>query len=628
MENLKLDTNFHIGLGMDGPNVNKSFEKLLVNKLESEKGCSFLSKLGYCVLHIVNNGFGVGIKALKEVMDIEQLLIDLHFFFKYPAKRKEEYKEMEKFTDVAAEYLLKPCTTRWLYIGKVCVRLLEQIDNIQTYFLTHLPQQKGFNYKDGVGNSERYKRIKQGLNNSYLKSILAFVVYFCNIFKPFVLLFQSKTPLIHILHGRMKQLLTDIISKFLSTKYLSAFLRSRDGLLNIEELENLDIENESHYNAKRDIGCKAKEFLEEKDSLERKRFTEGILTKVYVATAKYLIANLPLTNQILIDVKYLHPNMIGKSGASNSIQRLAECIWKCLGPSAKDFFECKDNLSDFKDQIRLEVTMLQLEKKMPEKLKKAETKRTSRVQPSYWKKAYSLAGIEENHEDAQYSYRPIDEFWVDIGNILDEVTGTCKYPMLSKLVAKSICVLPHANADPERGFSLNKKILDVHGSSIQEDTIVALRFVKDELILRGGVLNIKLNRELIDLCKGARKIYQDHLIALERQKELECKAREEAERRKESEKGRKEKVERIQKMERDLELLMTGVIAADKAISEGNDYMGKEVVKEKADLRNMRTYQSQISMGVKRKQELQGEIAELKSKIAKAEKKLDGKNAK
>ena len=55
---------------------------------------------------------------------------------------------MEKFTDVAAEYLLKPCTTRWLYIGKVCVRLLEQIDNIQTYFLTHLPQQKGFNYKD------------------------------------------------------------------------------------------------------------------------------------------------------------------------------------------------------------------------------------------------------------------------------------------------------------------------------------------------------------------------------------------------------------------------------------------------------------------------------------------------
>ena len=93
MENLKLDTNFHIGLGMDGPNVNKSFEKLLVNKLESEKGCSFLSKLGYCVLHIVNNGFGVGIKALKEVMDIEQLLIDLHFFSNTQQKEERSTKK-------------------------------------------------------------------------------------------------------------------------------------------------------------------------------------------------------------------------------------------------------------------------------------------------------------------------------------------------------------------------------------------------------------------------------------------------------------------------------------------------------------------------------------------------------
>ena len=77
-------------------------------------------------------------------------------------------------------------------------------------------------------------------------------------------------------------------------------------------------------------------------------------------------------------------------------------------------------------------------------------------------------------------------------------------------------------------------------------------FVKDELILRDSVLNIKLTRELIDSCKGAYKIYQDHLIALEYQKVLECKAREEAERSKESEKGRKEKAERIQKMEREL----------------------------------------------------------------------------
>ena len=51
-------------------------------------------------------------------------------------------------------------------------------------------------------------------------------------------------------------------------------------------------------------------------------------------------------------------------------------------------------------------------------------------------------------------------------------------------------------------------------------------------------------------------------------------------------------------------------------------------MKEKADLWNTRTYQSQISMGVKPKLELLGGIAGLQIKIAKAERKLDARKAK
>ena len=42
---------------------------------------------------------------------------------------------MENLTDVTAEYLLKFCSTRWLYIGKVFVRMMEQKENIKEYFL-------------------------------------------------------------------------------------------------------------------------------------------------------------------------------------------------------------------------------------------------------------------------------------------------------------------------------------------------------------------------------------------------------------------------------------------------------------------------------------------------------------
>ena len=81
----------------------------------------------------MNNGFGEGLKQLKETLNVKQLLIDIYFFFKYSWVRKEDYKEMENLTDVTAEYLLKYCSTRWLYIGKV-VGIMEQMETSRSTF--------------------------------------------------------------------------------------------------------------------------------------------------------------------------------------------------------------------------------------------------------------------------------------------------------------------------------------------------------------------------------------------------------------------------------------------------------------------------------------------------------------
>ena len=157
MDNFKVNTDFLVSIGVDGSNLNKSFERKFVIKLEKDKGNSFLS-LGSCALHSVNNGFGEGLKQLKETLDVKQLLIDIYFFFKYSLARREDCKEMEHLTDVTAEYLLNYCSTCWLYIGKVIVRIMEQMENIKEQFLTFLPAQKGFINKNGVGNAERYQK--------------------------------------------------------------------------------------------------------------------------------------------------------------------------------------------------------------------------------------------------------------------------------------------------------------------------------------------------------------------------------------------------------------------------------------------------------------------------------------
>ena len=82
MENFKVNTDFLVSIGMDRPNINKSFERKLEKKLEKDKENSFLS-LGWCALYTVNNDSGEGLKQSNETLNVKKLLIDVYFFFKY-----------------------------------------------------------------------------------------------------------------------------------------------------------------------------------------------------------------------------------------------------------------------------------------------------------------------------------------------------------------------------------------------------------------------------------------------------------------------------------------------------------------------------------------------------------------
>ena len=102
--NLSLDN--LLNLGMDGPNVNKKFERELMEEMERNNNNSFISS-GGCPLHTVHNSFGKGMTFLKERINLNQFVIDLHFFFELSAARREDFKAMSSITDVSVHYLLK-----------------------------------------------------------------------------------------------------------------------------------------------------------------------------------------------------------------------------------------------------------------------------------------------------------------------------------------------------------------------------------------------------------------------------------------------------------------------------------------------------------------------------------------
>ena len=203
------------------------------------------------------------------------------------------------------------------------------------------------------------------MNNDLLLPTLSLIVYTSNIFKLFMLLFQSKQPLIHILQIRMKKQVGELLSKFYSIKFLSNIVGS-DGLLKISKLIKFDVYAKKKYNAQREVGSKTKELLTSIDSLEKKKFEEGPVTHFYA--------------------ECLHPNMKSKIGASNSLARLMETVWKCLRTSIQEFFEVKLNssVSELKDQVKLDLTAFQLEANVPEIYKKDDAnKKKQWEQPSY-----------------------------------------------------------------------------------------------------------------------------------------------------------------------------------------------------------------------------------------------------
>ena len=147
--------------------------------------------------------------------------------------------------------------------------------------------------------------------------------------------------------------------------------------------------------------------------------------------------------------------------------------------------------------------------------------------------------------------------------------GRKKYPQLFALV-KCVLSLSHGNSAPESGFFINKSMLDVHGHSLGEDTLEALRVVKDAIVNSGSVLNILITHMLIMSVKNSYQKYQADL-------EAKRKLKEEAERRKTAIEEEAEQLKRksaeddeVSKIDEEIKSKRAGITVADETISEEN----------------------------------------------------------
>ena len=129
---------------------------------------------------------------------------------------------------------------------------------------------------------------------------------------------------------------------------------------------------------------------------------------------------------------------------------------------------------------------------------------SSKNQNSYWKEVESEFGLES--QNLLKYYNRIDHYWKQIGRLRND-KGALKYPQLFALV-KCVLSVSHGKSTPERGFSVNRIILETHEYIIYEDTIVALRIVKEELNRVGSVTKFNIVKELIKEVKLSSSQYE------------------------------------------------------------------------------------------------------------------------
>ena len=198
---------------------------------------------------------------------------------------------------------------------------------------------------------------------------------------------------------------------------------------------------------------------------------------------------------------------------------------------------------------------------------------------------------------------------------LNRSDGKPKYAFLVSLF-KVILSISHGNSAPENGFSINKAMLDVHGHSLGESTIEALRFVKDALLQYSSILDIPITRSLLDDVKDAWRRY---VADLESAKKIE---QEEEARKKKLEAQNKVEAEKSQELSvvrASLQQLQSSLAVADDSVKEGNDQLKQLLSQKNCTKQLLQRAQSKIEMGLKRRAELEANQDVLKKKLREIE---------
>ena len=409
LENFDISWNRCVSFGVDNTNVNIGQRNSIKTRVHHYNPSVYF--VG-CPCHMVHNTASKASDSfeVETGFDIEDMLVDLYYWFDKSTKRKNELLHFCEFCDMEYRTIVKHVSVRWLSLECAVERTLKQYSALKSYFVSSEERQP------------RFLRLKALFSTPTTEVYLLFFQAVLPLFTKLNKFLQRESPCIHALDDVLKAFLKNVLGKFVKITCLRDL---HDG--------GVDVDFSSRENQLDDlnifVGFTTKQLVQkllhdgdiaESDS---KRFYRGVRA-FYMTTAGYIISTYPLKDDVL-----KHARLI-------DFEKRQTCTFESV-----EFFV---NLFPHLESLRAPREMEQLQ----EEFVSYQLLCDSQIPGTVWEEASS------RQDDERYCQ--IDVLWGYICKMQCCDSSNVRFPRLLQ-VAKSVLVIPHSNASEERIFSMVRK---------------------------------------------------------------------------------------------------------------------------------------------------------------------------
>lgn len=161
---------------------------------------------------------------------------------------------------------------------------------------------------------------------------LTFISYEAEILEDFLIPFQSKAPTCHLFYSSVNDLVYRLMDNFLKKRCIT----NKEGNITTKKaLEELAVVNIKNTNNHLDLnkvhfGTAVKKLTAAIEVSIKIDVLKQTFLQVYIVLITAIQEKMPLKNETLKNLQFLHPGLKTKSGAADGIKNLALIIGKCL----------------------------------------------------------------------------------------------------------------------------------------------------------------------------------------------------------------------------------------------------------------------------------------------------------